>query len=124
MTDKPENNALDQELEAFFAAEAAVDMTPPDALIATVLRDAQRAQPTPTSVAAHPRNPTWFGDIFRAFGGWQGGLALATCLIIGLSLGYTPPDALRDFASDMLETAGISTGSGGYSPLEDMLAEG
>jgi hypothetical protein len=123
MTERPENNGLDQELEAFFKAEASADMAPPDALMAAVLRDARAAQSTPTSVAAEPRNPTWFGDVLRAFGGWQGGVALATCLIVGLSLGYTPPDALRDFASDVLETAGISTG-GGYSPLEDMLAEG
>lgn len=125
MTEKPEDSGADMGLEALFAAEKSSDLTPPDDLIAAVLRDAAAMQPAPAGrTAAKAGRGTGFGDFLRAFGGWQGGLVLASCLIVGLSLGYTPPDILRNLASDMLDTAGISTGGGVYSPLEDMLAEG
>lgn len=128
MTQKPMKTGARLELEPFFAAEKATDLSPPDNLVAAVLRDARAMQP---SVADHsdvrraaPVKSDWFGDFARIFGGWPGALTLASCLIIGLSLGYTPPVSLWNFAGDVLDGAGISAGSGGYSPLEDMLAEG
>jgi hypothetical protein len=126
MTDKAKDKSVDLDLEAFFAAEKELDTTPPDGLITAVLRDAKIAQPEPLITGGRTaiKAGDWLGEIIRGFGGWRGAMALATCLIIGLSLGYTPPEALWDLTSDVLDTAGISTDSEEYSPLGYMLVEG
>ncbi len=123
MTQK--NPDTDQDLEVFFTAEQAADNRTSDALMAAVLRDAMAAQPLPAGIATAPKARwSWPRDLWDTMGGWAAAGALSACLVLGLSIGYTPPQGLADIAISVLETAGISTDDSEFFTLDDMMAEG
>jgi hypothetical protein len=123
MTQKPEDTEL--ELQAFFDAEKSRDAQPSDALMAAILRDAQELQPAPAGIPIAAPEPWSFKrDIWQAMGGWGAATALSACLLVGVTLGYTPPDSLSGLTATVLENTGILVADDDYATLDDMMAEG
>jgi len=123
MTQKPEETELD--LAAFFAADMEADAGPSDELMAAVLRDAQALQPEPMGLApSGARSWSFRLDFWDALGGWGAAGALSACLIVGVTLGITPPDGLSAFTDTVLENTGILTDEDAYMTLNDLMAEG
>ncbi|MFT4717129.1 MAG: hypothetical protein ACI9ZD_002387 [Paracoccaceae bacterium] len=123
MTQKSEDVELD--LEGFFADEAARDVQPSAVLMAVILGDAQEMQPHLAGFAKPATRPWSFKlDIWDALGGWGTASALSACLLVGVTLGYTPPTSLDGIANTFLENAGFSVTEDDFFMLDDILAEG
>ncbi|MCV3271214.1 hypothetical protein [Roseobacter sinensis] len=91
---KPDEHSEDAALDALLDAARTAPPEVPDALMARVLADADRVQPSPAARAA-PSSGLW-SRISDLVGGWRGmgGLVAATCA--GVWIGWSPPDALPD----------------------------
>lgn len=131
MTDFEKNDhtqsdaAEDLELQTFFDAARVSAPQPSGALLNTIHAEAQRLQPNAGSPQAKaPARGSWWGEIWQEFGGWRAAAALSACLFVGLSLGYNPPDALDEFATTVLGTAGLGEVDEGYYTLDDLVTEG
>jgi hypothetical protein len=92
-----ERDEIDGLLEAHFAA--ARQTTPPEALLARVLADAEAARPVAGGVRAGPgRRLSAPGGAFSrlraALGGWPALAGLAAATMAGLWIGVAAPSAL------------------------------
>ncbi len=122
---KPNIQDDDQALEAFFEAERSQAVEVPAHLLSAVLKDAQQQQPAPKGLAsASSVRASWIGDIWQTLGGWQATGALSACLLLGMTLGYSPPDSLSTLAENVLISTGISEADSEYYTLDDLVAEG
>lgn len=123
MTQKPDSTEHD--LDAYFTAELATDQTPSGDLIAAILRDAEALQPAlPGLPVALTKRGNRMREFWGALGGWSTAGALAACLVLGVTVGYTPPDGLSDLTDAVLETAGFSMAENDYFTLDDLMVGG
>jgi hypothetical protein len=134
MTDHKTDNHDDLSgLDAFFEAARDTPKAVPASLLARVLDDAQALQPAPKGLPKREtRAPGLFEgwDLSGFFGNWRAGGALAGFLVLGLFLGYTPPDALSP-VTDAVTTAMTGTSpvmdsdtDGAFFSLDDLMTEG
>jgi len=127
MTERKKPNIQDDDraLEAFFEAERAEAVEVPAHVLTAVLKDAQQQQPAAKGLApADPVRTSWLRDVWQALGGWQAAGALSACLLLGVTLGYSPPDSLSTLAENVLISTGISEADSDYYTLDDLVAEG
>jgi len=92
-----ERDEIDRLLEAHFAA--ARQATPPEALLARVLADAEAARPVAggarSGLGGRPAAPAGvFSRLRAAVGGWPALAGLAAATLAGLWIGVAAPSAL------------------------------
>ncbi|PIB24425.1 hypothetical protein BFP76_04255 [Amylibacter kogurei] len=86
---KPSQNEKDAFLNDFFDAEKSASPIVGDELINAILDDAKTAQLPKSAIAPTIDGPNIWEQIANAFGGWRVAAALATCVCMGVGLGYT-----------------------------------
>ncbi len=98
MTRNGEAKDIDQATEAlleeFFQAGRSETPVPRLEFLSAILADAAGVGPVALP-EAQPRRPAP-GRVFAAFGGWRGGLVLATCAVLGFWIGVESISKVRD----------------------------
>ncbi len=121
----PDKSGHAEDLEPFFTASRENGPAPTQGLLDRVLRDGESLQPEPVGIMAAQDGPrAGFRPFRTSFGGWVSAGALTACLLIGLSLGYMPPEGFVAVTDALLNSAGIDTDDGEYTTLDDLVTEG
>lgn len=105
MTDKSYLN--DADMDELFALAADDTPAPSVALTAKIIADAERIadQREAESVRLPVRVPRRkFSDLLRALGGWPALSGLATATVVGVWIGFAPPEFVSDIADSYLMT--------------------
>lgn len=96
-TDRPEPD----DLERMLGQAAQEPRQVPPELMARVIADGARLQPSPKFAPSIPRQ-SWGARVVSALGGWptMSGLAAASCA--GFWIGYAPPEGMLDASESLL----------------------
>ena len=125
MTEKTGDTAADRLLEQSFAAARA---TPPELrpeLMAAILEDARAARPASRRPARRPApGGGWLAEFWRGLGGWPAGAALATAVVLGVTLGYLAPEPVAGLGTALLGGGAAEASELLYPGLDTMLTEG
>ncbi|GHA54460.1 hypothetical protein GCM10008927_20320 [Amylibacter ulvae] len=111
-------NEQDAFLNDFFDAEKASPPMVTDQLMVAVLDDAATMQ-TPQVVSAAPlKKSSFWEQISNVFGGWQVAATFATCVCLGIGLGYS--SSISELVSTDYAVAGEEEFQLGLSGLFDV----
>lgn len=105
MTDKQYLD--DVELEALFTEAANVETMPSNALMARIVADADQVADVQDAMRNPPRpvaRQNWFAGFLKGIGGWPAMGGLVTATMVGIWVGYAPPEVLDGITDTYLTT--------------------
>ena len=102
------NNISDEDLERLLGQIGSQVPTPSDSLMARVLDDAETHRPVPGQLLEHGDKGV-VATILGLIGGWKGASGLVTAGLVGVWIGISPPAALSDTQTSLLDVFAFET---------------